>query len=161
MWNLFDLVGHGGIIIAVVCLAAAGFAFVYVPQPFGTYVAAALLLAAVSSQIYAAGYSEASKEWKAKYDSTLAKIDSENKQAVIAAQQTERELAKAQADAINAQVDQLAISHQQDQDEIAQLRASLANDKTAAEPLNEGIKTVIRGVKPKPAPKAKAKVLAK
>ena len=109
--------------------------------------AAILLLAAVASQIYAEGYRNASGEWKAKYDAKMAAISSENEQAVIAAQQTEKALAEAQADAINAQVDMLAAARQGDQAEITRLQALIANDKAAGDKLNEGIKTVIRGSK--------------
>ena len=147
MWSALDLVGHGGLVVAGLLVVAAVFAVFYVPAPANHYVAAILLLAAVASQIYAEGYRNASGEWKAKYDAKLAAINSENEQAVIAAQQTEKDLAKAQADAINAQVDMLAAARQGDQAEITRLQALIANDKTAGDKLNEGIKTVIRGNK--------------
>ena len=147
MPSFMDLVGHGGVVVGALLVALAVLALVYVPAPANHYLAALLLLAAVSSQIYAEGYRNAAGEWKAKYDATLAAINSANEKAVIAAQQTEKDLAKAQADAINAQVDMLAAARQVDQDEIARLRAEIANDKTAGDPLNEGIKKVIRGSK--------------
>ncbi len=149
MWSFLDLVGHGGLVIGVLCVVAAVLAMVYVPAPANHYLAALLLLAAVSTQIYAEGYRNASGEWKAKYDAALASIAVENEKAVITAQQVEKDLAKAQADAINAQVDMLAAARQGDQAEITRLQALISNDKTAGDKLNEGIKTVIRGSKAK------------
>ena len=149
MWSALDLVGHGGIVVGGLLIVAAVLAMVYVPAPVNHYLAALLLLAAISTQIYAEGYRKASGEWQAKYDAKLAAINSENEQAVIKAQQVEKDLAKAQADAINAQVDMLAAARQADQAEITRLQAAIANDKTAGDKLNEGIKSVIRGSKAK------------
>lgn len=147
MWSLLDLVGHGGLIIGVLCVVGAVVALLYVPTPAKHYVVAACLLMAVASQIYAEGYHQATVEWTSKYNTTMAKISSENAQAVITAQQAERQLAAEQQAAINAQVDHLALGRAQDQDEIAQLREYIAKDKTAGDKLNEGLARVIRGVK--------------
>ena len=147
MWSFLDLVGHGGLVVAGLLVVAAVLAIFYLPAPINHYAAAFLLLAAVSTQIYAEGYRNAAGEWEAKYNATLAAINSANEKAVIAAQQTEKDLAKAQADAINAQVDMLAAARQGDQAEITRLQALISNDKTAGDKLNEGIKTVIRGNK--------------
>lgn len=149
MWSFLDLVGHGGLVVAVLLVVAAVLAIIYIPAPANHYAAAALILAAVTSQIYAEGYRKAAGEWEAKYNATLASINAANEKAVIAAQQAEKDLAKAQADAINAQVDMLSAARQGDQAEITRLQALIANDKTAGDKLNEGIKTVIRGSRAK------------
>lgn len=145
MWSMLDLVGYGGLVVGAGALLAAAAAFVYVPAPFKSYVVAALLLAAAASQIYSAGYSQAAGEWQAKYDRTLASINSENQKAVIAAQQEEQAKVQQMQDAISEQVNQLAEQGGKDQDELDRLRAAIALDKTSSNPLDPGIRHSIHG----------------
>ena len=145
MWTLLDLVGHGGLIIGIICAAAAVAAVIFVPSPIKHYVVAACLLAAVATQIYSEGYHSADVEWRAKYDKALADLNDRNEKAVIAAQQAERAKAQELQQAINDQVNQLTEQSGKDQDELDRLRAVIASSKTAKNALDPGIRRVIRG----------------
>ncbi|MDR3427807.1 hypothetical protein [Silvimonas sp.] len=127
------LIGHYSWIVPVLCIAAGVAALIYVPSPLKHYVIAALAVAAVTSQIYAAGYQSAETSWKGRYDAmvaqntaTLAQINAANLKAEADAVTEASAQAKADAANLRAALDKQAqekaqddLAYQQALDEIA------------------------------------------
>lgn len=144
MFDLGAIIGHLGVLVPVVCAALAVVAIIYVPAPLRGYAISGLLLAAVASQIYAAGYHSAATEWRTKYNSMVAADTQARQSALIAAQ------AKAQADTaaaialVRAQIDQVAAERDAEMAKNVQLlnriaRAGKAADKLAPSILRDAV----------------------